>query len=116
MNKKVIAIDVDGTLFTQVGTKGTEPPNYLGEWLPGAKDALRLLKDRGYTIRIMSGRVWHGFANWQEQVDLLRQRFLDDMVPFDSIESKPGDATLFIDDLGIPFENNWTDVLKRLLL
>ena len=112
---KVIAIDVDGTLLTQVGQKGAIPPAYLGEWLPDAKEAMRLLKSNGFTIRIMTGRIWHGFPNWQEQLALLKCRFEDDMVPYDSFESKVGDATVFIDDLAIPFLNNWGEIVRRLV-
>lgn len=95
----VIAIDWDNTLMNGK------------EWLPGAQNAIRLLRERGHKVIIWS-------CNEKSWI----QRCLDEAgIPVDWIcekdQGKPV-AALYVDDHGFHFEGDWSvevhEILKRL--
>lgn len=89
-----MAVDLDGTLVN-----GTT-------LVPGAKDALQTLHNRGHRIVIHS-------CNNPEWVRLVLN---NNDIPYDSVwdqEGKPV-ADYYIDDRGIYFGGDWSDVLAKL--
>ena len=50
---KTIAVDLDGTLAQYDGWKGID---HIGDPLPGAKEFLQALKDKGFSIEIYTTR------------------------------------------------------------
>ena len=98
-----VAIDWDDTL---VGYKKYEP---VGDWLPGAVDALRELRRRRLTIVIHSCR-----ANYDEgRAEILAKLAEIGMHESSRLriaEGKPL-AVLYIDDRGHQFDGDWSKAL-----
>ena len=90
----IVAIDFDGTLVE------------LDTPLPGAKDALRALREQGHTIII------HTCNN----VEWVQQVLNNNDMPYDSIWDKPGKprATAYVDDRAVVFDGNWDHVVAAL--
>ena len=108
---KDLCVDLDGTILTFDGWKGEE---WFGEPLPGARKALKALKDDGWTIIIHTCR---------ENRELIAKTLNKYDIPFDAINLNPkypeskgkpyGDY--YVDDHGVRFENNWQEILIKLL-
>lgn len=113
MPARAIAIDLDSTLTQQVGVPNTPPPDYIGELLPGAAEALREFKRQGFVIRIATGRVHHELPQAGRQRELIARFLQEHDVPFDSIEEKPWDTFVLIDDRAIHFIGNWALVVAQ---
>jgi hypothetical protein len=102
-----VAIDFDDTL---VGYK--KYPR--GEWLPGAKLALKRLKRRGYTIVIHSCRL-----SWpegrQEVIGILEAAGfqLGSRLKLHDGPGKPL-AVAYVDDRGVHFDGDWPAALRRI--
>jgi len=104
---RVIAIDLDGTILDNTGTKE------FGEPLPGARQALAELKSAGYTIII------HTVRGDEEAVARELQRY---QIPFDYINHNPNQpdyanrgkplAEVYIDDRAVHFNGNWNNVVE----
>lgn len=80
----------------------------MGGVIPGAKEALRMFRYRGYKIVI--------FCYWAKDENSIKT-IMDWMnywdCKFDDITNIKPMADAYIDDKGIHF-NNWPDVLERL--
>lgn len=77
--------------------------------IPGAKEALRALKDKGYMIIIYSCNN----RDWIEKV------LNNNEIPYDYIYDSNRDigkpiATWYIDDRAIGFRGNWNTVLEEI--
>ena len=119
MSSDVIAIDLDGTLTSwERGDSAQE--NSIGEWIPGAKEALDSFLDLGFKIMVHTCR-----ATWEAGGSYAGVRkFLDDAGYTESRGvfvwheiGKPV-ARFYIDDRAIQFTGLWsraiTDVLVRM--
>lgn len=121
--QKVACVDFDGTIV------GIDYPN-IGPIKTGAKEALQLLRKLDYYIIISSCRscAW----NWSEYygdtdfVPAKDRKVFKDMVawldaneiPYDFIDDGTQgkvSADIYIDDKGIRFENNWDEVMARII-
>lgn len=94
-------IDWDDTL---VGYKKYGTP---GEWLPGAQDALRRLKKRGYVVIVHSCR-----ASWPEGRAEIEAKLAEAGFRLGSklqIEPKPL-ADEYIDDRATHFSGDWAGI------
>lgn len=90
----VIAVDLDHTLVE--GDKA----------LPGAKEAINILREKGHKILIHSCNNYQ----WVERV------LNDNDIRFDSIWERKGKpvADLYIDDKGYRFAGNWESELPAI--
>jgi hypothetical protein len=103
-----VCIDWDDTLV------GYKKHGVHGDWLPGAQDALRFLKRRGYTVIIHSCR-----ANWPEGLAEITGLLeaagfkLGSRLSIHTGAGKPL-GVAYIDDRAIPFAGDWAPVLSAL--
>lgn len=120
MAKPTLAIDLDGTLLTDSWPK-------LGEWMPGALEALHYLKNHAkivvHTCRIASddpggharepGRV-------QMEINAIREKLDDAGLYTVDIWTKPykPPAVAYVDNRGIRYtgrKNSWKALTPKLL-
>jgi hypothetical protein len=121
--KPVIAVDWDGTCVESVWPK-------KGDWLPGAKKALKRLT-RDYTVNIWTTRiVGVNFFNLNEVLPrelvekeiayirgMLDDAGLQEVEIFETyphgVPGKLG-AVAYIDDKAVRFDGNWPRTLRQL--
>jgi hydroxymethylpyrimidine pyrophosphatase-like HAD family hydrolase len=114
-----VAIDLDGTLAEWSGDA-----RQCGEWIPGAKEALRELIAQGHRPIIHTCRAHWEYGGGYEEIE----RFLD-AAGFVSVllwtreapmrgtvgiwmgEGKPI-ASAYVDDRAVFFNGSWTDALS----
>ncbi len=111
MGKKyTIAVDLDGVLAHHDGWKGLE---VIGEPLPGARDFLLQLKNRGKVI-IFTCRGNSSFYNeTKESCYMVIRDWLDKYnMPFDDIYTGTGKplAVAYIDDRGVTCRPQYEEV------
>lgn len=107
---KTIAIDFDATIanYTKFEGKGV-----FGEPIKGAKNAIGLLKDKGWTIIIYTTRI---------EVHQIEEYLNQHRIPFDYINHNPKNinlncfagkplADVYLDDRAITFGGNWGKAL-----
>jgi hypothetical protein len=109
----VVCVDFDGTLYPFVGLMDAPRP------VVGAVDAMRALRDAGFTIVIWTSRLSEAWLNssgnrWDEQhryvTDLLRR----DGIPYSYVTAEKVPAVAYIDDKAIIFNNNWPVIVDWL--
>lgn len=99
----IIAIDFDGTIHDfKHPVKGRK----MGEPINGAREALKILKSKGYEIIVFcywayNERSIKTISDWMNYFNL----------PYDDITNIKPDAKAYIDDRGIRF-TNWKEVLE----
>lgn len=116
--KKTVCVDFDQTICK------SEYPG-LGPLIPGAKEALLLLRALGFHIIISSCRScsWNWDIYYENtpfkhakdrQVFQDMVRFLDENeIPYDEIDDGTKgkvSAMYYIDDKGVRFQNNWDEI------
>ena len=109
--RPTVAIDLDGTLTSW--EKGpSDQPNSIGEWLPGAKEALDFLLSAGFDIVIHTCRAtWEaggGYAGVRAFFDA--EGYTEPRVVVWHDVGKPI-AQWYIDDRAISFQNNWWQII-----
>lgn len=104
MRKKVLAIDIDGTICVE------EPQlrATLSDPKPGAVNAINKLHKAGYIIHLYSTR--HSLQ-WEPTVKWLRKH----RVKYHWLILGKTFADYYIDDKCLPFRNNWNEITKTLL-
>lgn len=117
-NGKTICVDFDGVIC-QSSYPG------LGPLIEGAKEALTMFKALGFTLIISSCRScawnWDGYYKGQPFVPATERKVHQDMVEFLQTNAIPYDviddgtkgkvsADYYIDDKGVRFSNNWSDI------
>ena len=100
-----LAIDFDGTIHDPTNKK----PGYkLGQPIPGAPEALKMLKDQGALIVIHS--IWADTEQKQKAISDWCHYF---HVPYDFITNMKPDCDFYIDDRGLRFES-WAQTLDEI--
>ncbi len=98
---KTIAVDFDGVVHRQPDHwKATDVID--GELIAGAIECLSYLKAEGFVINISSAR-----ANCPRGKVAMEKWMKEKNVPFDTVSSRAG-AKLYIDDLAVRFDGNWS--------
>lgn len=122
--RKVMAIDLDGTLFPFQSKDGT----MMGDKdpYPGAVEFVTAAKAAGWTIAIFTSRMspswWHA-EGWDDEEGYQMQRAWCERqlgnagIPYDSITSEKVPATYYIDDRALTFDPavGW-DLFRRKLI
>ena len=98
LKSKVIAIDIDGTICSEERTFERS----LARPLPGALEALKMLKENGNTIILWTGRGW-------EQYKITKQWLDDHGFMYDQIIMGKPIVNIFIDDRARQF-HTWGEV------
>lgn len=121
--KPVLAVDWDGTCVEGVWPK-------QGDWLPGAKKALKKLAVK-YHVYIWSTRiVGVSYYDWNEKLDpklprgeiaYIRQmlddaglREIDIFIGYPHVLEGKLSAVAYIDDKAIGFDGDWPRTLRQL--
>ena len=103
MSKPIsIMVDLDGVVSTE--ERVFDRP--LAKPIPGAREALRELKDAGHTIVIYTARGWAEYnvtKHWLDQHGMV----------YDAIQMGKPIAHVWIDDRAITFQN-WQQTLEDL--
>lgn len=111
---KIVLVDFDGTLY---------PFGYMFDGpkpLPGAKEAVRLLKELGYTVIIFTSRLsptWLDTvkSNAKDHIEYITHVCTRDGIPFDGITCEKIPAEFYIDDKAIRFKDNWEEIAVSLI-
>ena len=98
-----IIVDLDGTICTEE----KQFSRSLAKVNPGAREALNLLKEKGYILIIYSARTW---AEYELTIDWLKRN----KIPFDQLILGKPQGNYWIDDRAIKY-NNWETILKEIL-
>jgi hypothetical protein len=115
---RVIAIDFDNTLYPMAGLLSNPPP------MLGGPEALRELSNNNYYIVILTSRLsksWHDSEGWDHleatkiQTAYIENILRRDSVPFDLITAEKIPAECYVDDKAYRFENNWDEVVKKII-
>jgi len=110
--KKVLAVDLDGTLLKYSGWKGETE---FGEPIPGVKEVLQQVRDAGWAIVIWTIR---------NQPEALSAHLNKHNIPFDYINQNPYGpprtgpkifADVYLDDRAICFQGETTGLVERIL-
>lgn len=110
---KVCCIDFDGTIAEWGDYPDVGPPTH------GVKEALQKMKDRGFTILILSARTSDEMSKYPIDKQMQQKRMMEYLekheIPYDEVlkNDKPP-ATFYIDDRGIGFRGNWEEVLEEM--
>jgi uncharacterized HAD superfamily protein len=94
LHNKVLAIDIDGTICTEERT--FERP--LARPLPGALEALHMLKRNNNTLVLWTGRGWEQYKVTKEWLD-------SHGFPYDQILMGKPIVDMIVDDRGRRFLN-----------
>lgn len=110
--KKVLAIDMDGTLLQYDGWKGDA---HYGDPNPGMKQMLEEIRKAGWLIVIWTTRGGDG---------AIRNHLAKHQIPFDYINKNPGGppssspklfADVYLDDRAVRFEGTTEGLAKKIL-
>lgn len=112
--EKIVIIDFDGTLCKFAFPK-------VGAVEPDVKEALELLKAKGYTIKIHSCRTatyWDSIIERGTHLHLMIRFLKENEIPFDEIIIDPTMdkpiADVYIDDRGVKYDGNWMEIARAL--
>ena len=98
-----IIVDLDGTICTEE----KQFSRSLAKVNPGAREALNLLKGKGFILIIYSARTW---AEYELTIDWLKRN----KIPFDQLILGKPQGDYWIDDRAIKYKN-WETILKEIL-
>jgi hypothetical protein len=110
--KKVLAIDMDGTLLQYDGWKGDA---HYGDPNPGMKQMLEEIRKAGWLIVVWTTRGGDG---------AIRNHLAKHQIPFDYINKNPGGppssspkifADVYLDDRAVRFEGTTEGLAKKIL-
>ncbi len=98
-----VIVDLDGTICTEE----KQFSRSLAKVNPGAREALNLLKKKGFILIIYSARTW---AEYELTIDWLKRN----KIPFDQLILGKPQGDYWIDDRAIKY-NNWETILEEIL-
>jgi hypothetical protein len=110
--KRVLAVDLDGTLLKYDGWKGD---SYYGEPVQGMREVLQKIRNAGWIIVIWTTRGSKG---------AIQKHLANYNIPFDYINKNPGGpsgqspkifADVYLDDRAIRFEGHTEGLANRIL-
>ncbi len=115
IGKRRILIDFDGTIHNY--TKGFHDGTVYGEPIEGAKEVIECLKRNGYEIVIFTSRISNVFheSRIKDQMQKISEWLDRHGIYYNSITADKVPAEAYIDDVAIPFKNNWKTVLIELM-
>ena len=108
MHQPTACVDLDGTIFEYDRWRGEQ---FFGELIPGAKEALKGLRDAGWRVIIYTTRGSR---------DLVGAALLESGVPYDYINENPDQppgcsgkpiADVYVDDRAVGFRGDWEKAL-----
>jgi hypothetical protein len=105
--KPVLCLDFDGVLHDHDGLEWTGEADIFGPPIHGAKEAVDFLRTR-YSVAVHSARCGtpegrQSIVNWLAMYGIT----VDEVC-----EHKPA-AFAYVDDLGVPFYGDWSEVIAR---
>ncbi len=110
-----IAVDFDGVIHAY--SKGWNGGAIYDPPVPGTREALQALKDKGWKIYIFSTRTNKMFRKKDEEdQEVAMKRWLaEHQIPFDKIWTfgKPM-ADVYLDDRAIGFRGDWNSSLQEI--
>jgi len=113
-----LAIDLDNTIC-----ENKKPCQEYGDVVPmkDAVDSLKAFRDRGYYIIIFTARNMRTFEGNVGKINKFQGPVINSWlqkweIPYDELVLGKPHVDFLIDDKGIEFKNNWTEVAERLLL
>ena len=98
-----LIIDLDGTICTEE----KQFSRALAQPMPGAIEALNVLRDKGHTIIIYSARTW---AEYEVTVDWLRKN----RIAYDQLILGKPQGDYWIDDRALRHVD-WAETIEKLL-
>jgi hypothetical protein len=107
MHAMVVCLDFDDTINDYPGWQGEGYAVVKGEPLPGAKDAIKSLRDSGYIVLVHSVRCGYT-GGMVAVVEYLNQY----NIRVDGVCSNKPPADIYIDDKSITFDGNWANARK----
>jgi hypothetical protein len=96
-----VCIDFDGTLYPRVGIYDFPDPE------PGAVEAVKRLKARGFHITIWTSRLWPEWLEEAKYVESEMREYVEtllkrDDIPYDRLVGKPP-AAWYVDDIAVRY-------------
>ena len=107
MNRTVV-VDFDGTVAVGRHHNDAKPT-----CTKGAKKALKALRDMGFKVLICSARSWTGWGTNLYHDDMVRWLRMH-RIPHDGVVTEKVPALAYVDDRGLTFNDNWSEIVIRL--
>jgi phosphomevalonate kinase len=109
--RPLVCVDFDGTIAKYDGWKGVDN---FGEPIPGAREGLNWLRDKGFQICVWTTRgnkdkIWDWLEDNQMPFD-----YINDAPVFDHQNPGKPPAKYFIDDRAVRFEGSWLRVRRQI--
>lgn len=102
MNSKIVCIDVDNTINKYPGWRNEGYDVVDGEPIPGAKEAIKQLRNGGCIVLVHSTRC--GYSGGTVAITEYLNRY---NIRVDGICSNKPPADVYIDDKGMTFDGVW---------
>lgn len=105
--KPVLCLDFDGVLHDHAGLEWTGEADIFGPPIHGAKEAVDFLRTR-YTVVVHSARC----CTTEGRQSIVSWLAMYGIAVDEVCEHKPA-AFAYVDDLGVPFYGDWSEVIAR---
>lgn len=114
MADKVALIDFDGTLFPFGFLFDFPPP------LPGAIEGVKALQKAGYSVWIFTSRLHPEWLKSVDQSESEHIRYIYQImnkhgIAIEGVTDRKMPAAVYIDDKAYRFENNWDEIVSRVI-
>lgn len=110
-----VMVDFDGVIHDY--KNGWQDGSIYGELIEGTKEAIDTFRELGLKITIFTtraSRAHNGPAERDNLVSQVENWLHEKDIYFDEITSEKLGAIAYIDDRGIRFENNWSDITNKI--
>lgn len=109
MNNKVVCIDFDDTIATYGSWHGEGYALIEGEPIPGAKEAIKKLRNGGALVLIHSARC--GFSGGMQAIVVWLNKY---NIMVDGVSSNKPPADIYVDDKAVVYDGNWESTLRKI--